>query len=126
MKLDKLLKQITPLPWRTKLGRFDFGNDGERYVVHSAPDHHHAQICIVAAQLARKRSTPYDTPDQERDAVAAYISHAANVLPELVEALKLLRAGASYLQAQGVRNPQLNGGMVLANAALARAEEVNL
>lgn len=48
---------------------------------------------------------------------------AANERSELIEALNLLLYGAKQCQARGVVQPQLNGGVVMAEAILARVQK---
>lgn len=66
------------------MDEFAFSNDGERYIVHSQDNRPHSQIGMVASQIERKRSTPYNAPDAERDANAKLIAAA----PELLAALQ--------------------------------------
>lgn len=54
-----------------------------------------------------------DNPDALRRAVAA--------LPDLLDALKLLLYGAEQAQRNGLNQPQINGGVTLARAALTKA-----
>lgn len=66
MKLDELLKQITPLPWQTD-GRFLSGSEfrsGTPFI---------ADIAI---------SSSHWKPGQPK-AHAAYLAHSANMLPKL-------------------------------------------
>ena len=74
--LDEALKQITPLPYRVS------SHDALRYTFH---------IDAGPAGYDRKR-VAIVTGDCKRDgseANAAYLAHAANVLPGLVELLEL-------------------------------------
>lgn len=54
---------------------------------------------------------------------AAFIVRAANAHDDLVEALKLLLYGAERAVKAGLVQPQVNGGIILARSALARATE---
>ena len=66
-------------------------------------------ICLIAKQ---GRITKQD------EANARLIAAA----PELLAALKLLMDGCRQAQANGLNQPQINGGMILAHAAITKAE----
>ena len=99
MKLTSLLKQITGLPWT--------------YTVHADPQKGHimGREILVADLHACAAMTP-----EQAKANLAYITHAANVLPELV-------AAAKHLQQNWGKN--LTEPMARLNAAIAEAENVH-
>lgn len=80
----------TPAPWSAKLGPFDFSNDGSRPIMAGEGDAR-KRIAMVDSVIERKRSTPYDAPDPERDANARLIAAA----PEMREAC---RASLDFLE----------------------------
>jgi len=74
MKIEELLKQITPLPWEQNpiaIGSVD-GNEG----LH--------QVCQCTENPISKDRI---VRNNHRDINAAYLCHAANMLPQLIEAL---------------------------------------
>lgn len=74
--LDEILKQITPLPYQANeaVGMGGCAEPAVHIVAEGSP--------VVATCKARRvLEGPYKTN-------AAYLAHAANVLPELVEALQ--------------------------------------
>lgn len=99
MKLNELLQQITPLPWRP----VEMDND---------------KVVPTIRLFGRRKHDPskevcFGRLDSARD--AHYACHAANVLPELV-------ASAKNLQANWCQN--LTEPMARLNAALALAEQI--
>lgn len=85
----------TPGPWLAKLGEFDFTNDGGRSIMTDVPgapyNEDYKRIALVDSQIERKRgknATPYNAPDDERDANAKLIAAS----PELYRALYRLLA----------------------------------
>ena len=70
MKLTELLKQITPLPWLLVTA-----TDGDKW---------------IGTEEGNDRIATLDGNTQSLD--HAYLVHAANVLPELVAAVKHLQA----------------------------------
>lgn len=76
MKLEQLLNQITPLPWTVQ--------NGESLELGPSPK---ISVCQV-----HNTDGPDDQPaGPQAKANAAYIAHAASVLPELLVAAKNLR-----------------------------------
>jgi len=115
MKLNQLLKQITPLPWSVSQPARSDGCDAA-----------HAGINGSLIDVWRFG----DHPENYRhlvDAEAAYLVHAANQLPQLIEALK------SFLRAPSTGSDGPNSVTIvvqefnLANArkAIAAAESVD-
>ena len=94
MKLETLLKQITPLPWLIVTA-----TDGDKWIGTNQGD---------------DRITTLDGNTQPID--HAYLVHAADVLPELVAAAKILQ----HNWGKNLREP-----MGRLNAALALAENIN-
>lgn len=100
MKLEQLLNQITFLPWTVK--------DGQTLEVGPLPE---LSVCQV-----HNTDGPDDQPaGPQAKANAAYIAHAATVLPELLAAAKNLRDNWE-------RN--LTEPMARLNEAIELAEEV--
>ncbi len=98
MKLEKLLNQITGLPWT--------------YILNADPQQGH--IMGRERLVADLHACAAMSPEQAK-ANLAYITHAANVLPELV-------AAAKHLQQNWGNN--LTEPMARLNQALATAEHV--
>ena len=94
LKLTKFLKQITPLPWLLVTA-----TDGDKG---------------IGTEEGDDRIATLDGNTQPLDHV--YLVHAANVLPELVAAVK-------HLQANWEKN--LTEPMARLNQALAKAETIN-
>lgn len=83
---------ITPGPWLAKLDQFDFTNEGERYVVFGDPNGgSYGRVALVAPTATRvargKNKTPYNAPDDERDANARLIAAAPDLLAALEASL---------------------------------------
>src|SRR6267154_1912835 len=99
MKLTQLLKQITPLPWRFA----EMDND--------------KVIPTVRLFGRRKNDRPKETCIGRLDSVrdARYATHAANVLPELVAAIRNLQENWEH---------NLTEPMARLNDALDEAEDV--
>lgn len=81
LPLDELLQQITPLPWRPH----DISPRGRR------GDHFQVTGPSPATVLAQTSHNPLNSTASERTATAAYLAHAANLLPELVAAMNAYR-----------------------------------
>lgn len=101
MQLSKLLKQITPLPWRFA----EMDND---------------KVIPTTRIFGPRKNDPskeicFGRLDSTRDAM--YATHAANVLPELVAAVK-------NLQQNWEKN--LTEPMARLNKALATAESIDV
>lgn len=105
MKLSELLKEITPLPWRFA----EMDNDK----------------VIPTVRLFGRRGSDrskeicFGRLDTARD--ARYACHAANVLPEAVEALKLV------MEDQRKAKSELSRGQFdFCESALAKAQTIQL
>jgi hypothetical protein len=98
MKLKTILKQITGLPWT--------------FTIHADPQQGH--IMGSEQLVANTQACAAMSPKQAK-ANLAYITHAANVLPELV-------AAAKHLQDNWGHN--LTEPMARLNQALAEAETI--
>ena len=101
MKLSELLQQITPLPWR--FGEMD--ND---------------KVVPTIRLFGRRKHDPakevcFGRLDSARD--GRYACHAANVLPESVEAFKLL-----LKDQQRPKSELSQGQLEFCESALAKAE----
>lgn len=73
--------KFTPGPYEAKLGPFDFGNEGQRYIMSGIPHgESRRRIAVVDSVIERTRKTPYDAPDPERDANALLLSAAWELL----------------------------------------------
>jgi hypothetical protein len=103
MKLSELLNEITPLPWRFA----EMDND--------------KLIPTVRLFGRRKHDPAKETCFGRLDAVrdAHYACHAANVLPDLVEALQLLLADQRRPKSELSR-----GQFDFCESALAQAENL--
>lgn len=108
--LSQLLNKITPLPWRYA----EMDND---------------KVMPTVRLFGRRTGDPakeicFGRIDSRRD--ASYSTHAANVLPELVTALKQMgQAIAPFIAgAIGSRNPVVLAAISSANAALKNAETI--
>ncbi len=100
MKLTSLLKKTTGLPWT--------------FSVHADPQQGH--IMGRERLVANLHACAAMSPEQAK-ANLAYITHAANVLPELV-------AAAKHLQQNWRKN--LTEPTARLNQAIAKAETMNL
>lgn len=103
MKLSELLQEITPLPWRCA----EMDND---------------KVIPTVRLFGRRKHDPlkeicFGRLDAARD--ARYACHAANVLPELVEALALLLADQRRAKSELSR-----GQFEFCESALAKAENI--
>lgn len=74
--LPEILKQITPLPWKHHLGR----GASPRFHIQSTAGQQIASTTEVSSHPQAREE------NAAREAQAAYLTHAANVLPGLVEA----------------------------------------
>lgn len=115
MKLDELLKQITSLPYMLDDGLLRQQDLIDQLTLDLPnPDRHWTALGIEDSE-GYAESVAYVHPNN-----AAYLAHAANVLPDLVTALDhTIRA----LQFNG-RNPVHRQTIEFAQAALAKATEV--
>lgn len=95
---------FTPGPWRVDCG-FDPA-DGAFYINSS----NHKRLAVL------------DTNSSIKDEANANLMALS---PEMYEALNLLLVGAKAVQARGVVNPQLNGGIVLAEAVMKKLSSVS-
>jgi hypothetical protein len=103
MKLSELLQQITPLPWRCA----QMDND---------------KVVPTIRLFGRRKQDSakevcFGRLDSARD--GRYACHAANVLPELVEAFKLL-----WRDQQRPRSELSRGQFAFCESALAKAETI--
>ena len=103
MRLSELLQQITPLPWR--LAEMD--ND---------------KVIPTVRLFGRRKHDPskevcFGRLDSGSD--ARYACHAANVLPELVDAFRLL-----WKDQQRPKSELSRGQFEFCESALARAESI--
>ena len=103
MKLSELLQQITPLPWRFA----ELDND---------------KVIPTIRLFGRRKQDPakevcFGRLDSARD--GPYACHAANVLPELVEAFKML-----WRDQERPKSELSRGQFAFCESALARAETI--
>ena len=103
MKLSELLQQITPLPW----GLAEMDND---------------KVMPTIRLFGRRKQDPakevcFGRLDSARD--GRYACHAANVLPELVEAFKLL-----LRDQQRPKSELSQSQFAFCESALAKAETI--
>ena len=101
MKLSELLQQITPLPWRPA----ELDND---------------KVVPTVRLLGRRKHDPskevcFGRLDSARDAL--YACHAANALPDVTEALRLLLADQRRAKSELSR-----GQFDFCESALAKAQ----
>lgn len=76
-----------PGPYTANLEEHNCSNDGSRYIV--APDPVEGgkrRIATVESHIPRKRSTPYNAPDAERDATALLLAAAPDLLAAATKA----------------------------------------
>jgi hypothetical protein len=99
MNLAELLKQITPLPYHVEPGDFPVTINSREMTV-------------------SEMGYGVDSTQDYRD--AAYLVHAANVLPELVEALEEI----NNLNTEDRTPDRLDHAILVAQKALAKAKEV--
>jgi len=101
---------FTPGPWTVSLGQYDADNDGARRIMRGTPDDDvYSRIGSASSRIEHNRKTPYNAPDDERDANARLIAAA----PEMYKALR--EAVSHHL----LGNPPWLGQ---ARAVLAKAE----
>ena len=103
MNLSEVLEQITPLPWRF----VEADND---------------KVMPTVRILGRRKHDPskevcFGRLDSARD--ARYACHAANLLPEVVDALKLLLEDQKHARAEHRR-----AGLAYCESVLAKAETI--
>jgi hypothetical protein len=115
MKLDELLKKITPLPWEI------YGP----HIYRGGKDPKGANVASVGCLRAKTevgytvlRCTDPDIREAYRN--AEYLHHAANALPELVEAVRVTLKENAHLADGDVCT------LKSLKDALARATEVKL
>ena len=100
MKLTQLLKNMTPLPWLLVTA-----TDGDKW---------------IGTEEGDDRIATLDGNTQPLDHV--YLVHAANVLPQLVEAAKTVQTLVPY---GPHRKPELNRALASLRAAIAKTETIN-
>lgn len=114
MKLEKALTEITPLPWRENPANGELiGSDGE----------------LLGMVVDNPDNGTQSLGEETSDFNAAYLTHAANVLPELVEdAEKLvqeLKISADYSDKMSVMSKTQQAINAFLKS-LAQAEEVKV
>ena len=114
------MTQHTKGPWTAHIGEFSYADNVGSRPVTFGEDENVGRICVVSAIADRKRNTPYNAPDLERDANARLIAAA----PDLLEALRPLihQLEMAYEDSEDAANAYgVTEDIARARAAIARA-----
>lgn len=82
-------------------------------------------ICWVASRIERTRKTPYDAPDDERDAHAALIATAKDLRSSLEDLLQILREQSKEYKAPPGFLKRLESHMQRADLVLTKSYTVS-
>lgn len=106
--------QHTPGPWKTR--RFDDEAEGR----------HNFTVQAALCEVARMSQVDEHIAEANARRIVACVNACEGInpeaVPELLEALGLLLDGAEQAVKAGLIQPQVNGGIVLARAAIAKAQ----